>query len=128
MQASIRLVLVKGNGTQKKEGGIMSHFRQPLALASIFLVVVLVGSIRADEVHIIRPTGIFPDDIANVQLVVDDLGVRGVSGKIILAACNEDLMFSLTIRCTAFGESCAKSMPSNQRLWSMRTARNSTVG
>jgi len=67
----------------------MSHHRQVIALASIFLIVALCGSIRAEEVHTIRPTGIFPDDVYNVQSVVDDLCVRGVDGKIILAVSNE---------------------------------------
>ncbi|MHC4438577.1 MAG: right-handed parallel beta-helix repeat-containing protein, partial [Planctomycetota bacterium] len=67
----------------------MYSLRQILVLASIFVVVVLVGSIRANEVHVIHPTGEFPADVVNVQTVVDDLGDRGVDGKIILEARNE---------------------------------------
>lgn len=67
----------------------MSRHRQVIALASIFFVVALFGSVRAEEVHIIHPTGIFPDDVYNVQSVIDNLGVQGADGKIILAACNE---------------------------------------
>ena len=42
------------------------------------------------EVHEILPTGNFPDDVYNVQSVVDDLGFRGVDGKIVLAALNDE--------------------------------------
>lgn len=68
----------------------MSHHRQTIALASIVLIVALCGFTRAEEVHTIRPTGIFPDDVYNVQSVVDNLGSQGIDGKIVLAACNEE--------------------------------------
>ena len=67
----------------------MFRHRHIIALASIFLVHALFGYARAEEVHTIRPTGIFPDDVYKVQSVVDDLGVRGVDAKIILAARNQ---------------------------------------
>ncbi len=43
----------------------------------------------ASDVYHLFPTGVFPDDVINVQSVVDDLGVRGQNGKIILEARNE---------------------------------------
>jgi hypothetical protein len=38
------------------------------------------------KVYTILPTGVFPDDVINVQSVVNDLGLRGEDGKIILEA------------------------------------------
>ena len=40
------------------------------------------------EVVKIFPTGVFPDDVNNVQAAVDDFGARGVNGTLILKSHN----------------------------------------
>lgn len=55
-----------------------------------FLMLLSFGTAAvALERHVIYPTGVFPDDLNNVQWVLDDLGTRGVDGKIILKATDE---------------------------------------
>jgi hypothetical protein len=66
--------------------------------ATVFTVIVLVlgaslafaTATAVAETHVIYPTGNFPDDVNNVQQVLDDLGSRGVNGKVILKATNEE--------------------------------------
>ena len=54
------------------------------------LLITLTSSVLATERREIFPTGLFPDDLNNIQWLLDDLGTRGVDGKIILRAINEE--------------------------------------
>jgi hypothetical protein len=67
----------------------MFHHRKIIAFSSLFILVALCGITSAVEVYTISPTGIFPEDVFNIQSVVDSLGSQGIDGKIVLAACNE---------------------------------------
>jgi len=54
------------------------------------LLIILTSSVLAVEKYEVFPTGVFPDDINNIQWLLDDLGTRGVDGKFILRAINEE--------------------------------------
>lgn len=53
-----------------------------------FILLVSSSLVMAKETQVVYPTGLFPDDLENVQSVVDDFGSRGVDGIVILKAQN----------------------------------------
>ncbi len=54
--------------------------------AGISALLFLFSTAAAVETHVVYPTGTFPLDVENIQAVIDDLGARGVDGRIILKA------------------------------------------
>ena len=53
-------------------------------------VLLFSSSAQAGEIRKVRPTGVYPDDVANVQAVVDELGESGQDAIIVLKAHNKD--------------------------------------